>query len=67
MEIIPYYYLMTVSLQRCSCFWYQEGLFCFKLYVSRISQIDQAGLTLKDTMYPSGVHSCTNGFKTFGT
>ena len=78
MEIITNDELVAVSRQCGAGLGYEQCRFRLQLYEFTKSahtpqpcEVEErkqdARLTLKETIYPSGVHSCTSGFNTLGT
>lgn len=75
MEVVGYDDLMVVSFEGGAGFRYQKSRVCLELEKKKIGRLDESmtldgggeGITLKETIYPSRVHSSTIGFKTLGT
>lgn len=69
MEVVPDDNLVAVSFQGGSGFGDEKLVVRFKLCDSLVSELESRRmlLTLKETMYPSLVHSSTRGLRILGT
>lgn len=72
-EVVADDYLVAVPFEGLTGFGYEKVGVSFQLKERRklvwrsYAEYKGEGLTLKETMYPPGVHSSTKGFRIFGT